>query len=312
MAYCKVGASHNSFATIRYCEEKEGVLARGVDCDIDNVKYEMQSLRRAYNKDTGVQCHTVIQSFKGQECSQEKANELGQELAKRLAPGYQAAVYTHIDSDGGNIHNHIIINSVSYETGRKLESGNLLQESRAISNELSRENGLSVIESRDAHLRYTQTEQALAKKGQQPWKDEIREVVDQAKLKSRDMGEFRANLEEYGVKMNERGKERKITYEHPNGMKVRSAKLGADYERPALEKSFGRVQEQDIGVRQVELKKGFDPEKEHESRMNAVTAPPPPDPVERTRVQVQSRKKAKTKQKAAPVVERDTGWGMSR
>lgn len=312
MAYCKAGSSRNSFATFRYCEGKEGVLAAGVDCDIDNAHYEMKAVRQAWGKDKGVEVHLLIQSFKGNECTPEQANEAGQELVRRVCPGHQAAVYTHVDSEGGNVHNHIIINNVSYENGRKLESHGLLQATRNESDEICRERGLSVIKERDASLRYTQAEQGLSKKGVQPWKDEIREVVDQAKLKSRDMSEFKSHLEEYGVKMNERGKEQKITYEHPNGMKVRSAKLGADYERPALEKSFARVQEQGAGERQVELKKGFDPEKEHESRMQAVTAPPPPDPQERVRSNVQTRTKKKTKAKAVPAVSRDEGWGMSR
>lgn len=45
-------------------------------------------------------------------------NAIGVELAQREFPGYEAVMATHIDAD--HIHNHIVVNSVSFETGKKL------------------------------------------------------------------------------------------------------------------------------------------------------------------------------------------------
>ena len=64
---------------------------------------------------------------------------------KRMYPNYQYIIATHVDR--GHIHNHILINSVNFEDYHKLHSNkNTLEELREKSNDISRENGLSVIE----------------------------------------------------------------------------------------------------------------------------------------------------------------------
>ncbi|HDX9661274.1 TPA: relaxase/mobilization nuclease domain-containing protein, partial [Bacillus toyonensis] len=66
------------------------------------------------------QAHTIIQSFKPGEVTAEQANDLGRQLAESIAEGHQVAIYTHNDTE--HIHNHIVINSVDMETGRKYQS----------------------------------------------------------------------------------------------------------------------------------------------------------------------------------------------
>ncbi|WP_460366053.1 relaxase/mobilization nuclease domain-containing protein, partial [Staphylococcus aureus] len=67
-----------------------------------------------------VQAHTVIQSFKPGEVTPEQCNQLGLELAEKIAPNHQVAVYTHADTN--HVHNHIVINSIDLETGKKYQS----------------------------------------------------------------------------------------------------------------------------------------------------------------------------------------------
>ena len=151
-------------------------------------------------------------------------------------------VYTHTDGEGGKTHNHIIINAVSVEDGKKLNTRGFLNDARRVSNEISREHGLHVIEERTRGMRFTQAEQALVNKGMQPWKDELREVVESACKSCRTMQEFREQLEGYGVQINERMRKRDgetgWTYQHPNGMKCRAAKLGEDYTPSAVVRSL--------------------------------------------------------------------------
>ncbi len=59
-------------------------------------------LHELYGKTDGNQGHVIIQSFKPGEVTPEQCNQLGLELAEKLAPHHQVAVYTHM------IH-HIII-----------------------------------------------------------------------------------------------------------------------------------------------------------------------------------------------------------
>ena len=51
----------------------------------------------------------------------EKAQALSLELAKKIFPGYQALIVTHTDghNGSGNIHTHIVINSVRKNTVKK-------------------------------------------------------------------------------------------------------------------------------------------------------------------------------------------------
>ena len=248
MAYVKVGSHASASACLTYGEYKdgarrEGVEVGGVNCTPETAKQEFRAARIMWQKEDGLQCHTVIQSFDDSDgLTPQQANKLGQETARRLAPGYQAVVYTHTDGEGGKTHNHIIINAVSVEDGKKLNTRGFLNDARRVSNEISREHGLHVIEERTRGMRFTQAEQALVNKGVQPWKDELREVVESACKSCRTMQEFREQLDGYGVQINERTRKRDgetgWTYQHPNGMKCRAAKLGEDYTPSAVVRSL--------------------------------------------------------------------------
>ena len=248
MAYVKVGSHASASACLTYGEYKdgerrEGVEVGGVNCTPETAKQEFRAARIMWDKEDGLQCHTVIQSF--DDCdglTPQRANELGRETARRLAPGHQAVVFTHTDGKGGKTHNHIVINAVSVEDGKKLNTRGFLNDARRVSNEISRENGLHVITERTRGTRFTQAEQGLADRGVQSWKDELREVVEVARDSCRSMEQFRTKLEGYGVRISERTRKRDgetgWTYQHPNGMKCRAAKLGEDYTPSAVARSL--------------------------------------------------------------------------
>lgn len=102
----------------------------------------------------------IIQSFKPDEVTSEQCNQLGLELAEKIAPNHQVAVYTHNDTD--HIHNHIVINAINLETGKKFNNNKqALRDVRNVNDEVCREHGLSVPDKDTARLRYTQTEKPL-------------------------------------------------------------------------------------------------------------------------------------------------------
>ena len=73
MAYCKVAASRACNAALSYGEkrqgqEREGVVKNGVNCDIENAKTEMRSVRESWQKNGGVQAH-VLNPFEGMKLS---------------------------------------------------------------------------------------------------------------------------------------------------------------------------------------------------------------------------------------------------
>ena len=92
MAYVKVGSHASASACLTYGEYKdgerrEGVEVGAVDCSAASAKQEFKAARIMWDKEDGLQCHTVIQSF--DDCdglTPQRANELGRETARRLAP----------------------------------------------------------------------------------------------------------------------------------------------------------------------------------------------------------------------------------
>lgn len=237
MATTKLGNTKSASRAINYAE-KRAEIKSGLNCDVDYAKSSFKATRELFNKNQGVQAHTIIQSFKPGEIEPEKANELGRELAERVAGDYQVGIYTHTDKD--HIHNHIVINSLNLETGNKYQSNakqrNQIKEQN---DEVCREHGLSVPVKDSAKEKYTQAEKEMVEKGQSSWKDEIREVVDMVRDQVATFDEFKNRLSEYEIDFKVRGKN--VTYKHPDvNKKVRGSKLGANYDKGGLECGFER------------------------------------------------------------------------
>ena len=117
----------------------------GVNCKPDTAIYEMQDTKKRFGKEDGIISYHLIQSFDGKEVSPKKCHELGLQYAKELfGDDFQFVVTTHLNTD--NVHNHIVVNSVSFKTGNKFYSNRETKDFiRITSDFICRENGLSVI-----------------------------------------------------------------------------------------------------------------------------------------------------------------------
>lgn len=117
----------------------------GVNCRPDTAIYEMQDTKKRFDKEDGIISYHLIQSFDGKEISPKKCHELGLQYAKELfGDDFQFVVATHLNTD--NVHNHIVINSVSFKSGYKFYSNRETKDFiRITSDFICRENGLSVI-----------------------------------------------------------------------------------------------------------------------------------------------------------------------
>lgn len=214
MATTKLSATKSTSRAINYAE-KRAVEKSGLNCDVDYAKSSFKASRELYGKTDGNQGHVIIQSFKPGEVTPEQCNQLGLALAEKLVPNHQVAVYTHNDTD--HVHNHIVINSIDLETGKKFNNNKqALRNVRNFNDEVCMEHGLSVPEKNTARLRYTQTEKAIAdpntkSTAQYSWKDEIREAIDQSQATN--MDEFKDHLNQHGIEI-ERVTPKSITYRH--------------------------------------------------------------------------------------------------
>ena len=241
MATTKLSATKSTSRAINYAE-KRAEEKSGLNCDIDYAKSSFKATRELYGKTGGNEGHVIIQSFKPGEVTPEQCNQLGLALAEKFAPNHQVAVYTHNDTD--HVHNHIVINSIDLETGKKFNNNKqALRDLRDFNDDVCREHGLSVPEKDTARLRYTQTEKAIAdpntkSTAQYSWKDEIREAIDQSKATN--MDEFKEHLSQYGIEI-ARVTPKSITYRHlDEDKKVRGRRLGEDYNKGGIEDGFER------------------------------------------------------------------------
>ena len=107
---------------------------------------EMTETKKRWRKTGGVLGYHFIQSFAPGEVTPEQAHEIGMEFARRMfGERYEVVIGTHLDK--AHLHNHIVINSVSFVDGQKYHSSpeSYYNEVRGTSDELCRENDLSVI-----------------------------------------------------------------------------------------------------------------------------------------------------------------------
>ena len=114
-------------------------------CSAEYAPTEFRDVRMQAIKKGNNIAHEIYQSFSPEDnIDHRQALMIGQELMKSLYPNYQYVIATH--NDRKHIHNHIIMNSVDYETFHKLHSNTAsLEKLRKTSDKLCQKYGLSVI-----------------------------------------------------------------------------------------------------------------------------------------------------------------------
>ena len=243
MATTKLGNSKSASRSINYAEGR-AVAMSGINVDVTHAKSSFKAIRAAYGKESGVQAHTIIQSFSPEESKvlgAEKINEMGKELAKRVAGDYQVAIYTHADKE--HIHNHLVINAVNPETGRKYQSNakqrHLVKDKN---DEIMLEHGIKPVERGTAKMNYTLAEREIMFRGDISWKEQIRQAVGVLKENEEitSFDKFKTTLKDnFGMEVTIRGKT--VSYKHPDKKKnVRGNKLGAAFDKEELENDFAR------------------------------------------------------------------------
>ncbi len=138
------------YKALRYTQNDEKtdrkMYVTGINCPKQRAYEAMMATKRKYGKLGGNVAYHGYQSFKTGEVTPEEAHQIGLETARRMwGEDYQVVVTTHLNTD--NIHNHMVINSVPFRTGRKFE--NHISDHyrlREISDAVCRERGKSVLE----------------------------------------------------------------------------------------------------------------------------------------------------------------------
>ena len=197
-------------------------LVTGIHCRVDHAWEDMRAVQERFGKTDGVVALHAYQSFREGEVTPEQCHEIGVALARRVwGKRFQVLVATHMNTD--NLHNHFVINSVSYVDGKKYEQRrSQYAEFRAASDKLCREYGLSVVEQPKAKepARYAR----------------MREAIDQACEDASTAEDFHRALYRQGYIFGSDPNRRYATIRaRDGGRAVRLYRLGEEYDLAAID-----------------------------------------------------------------------------
>lgn len=175
----------------------ERQFVSGLNCTPENARKTMMDTKRKWEKVGGVMAYHGYQSFAEGEVTPEIAHAIGKQLANELWGKYEVIVATHIDKTS-HIHNHFVVNTVSWEDGEKFHRTNEdYRKMREVSDRLCREYGLSVIqEPQRKGKHYSQYD--AERNGKPTFGSTIRADIDCAIKASLTENEFYNMLEEMG------------------------------------------------------------------------------------------------------------------
>lgn len=205
----------NPRVVINYVCNKEKTtdkLISGKDCMPESCEYEFAEVKKAFGKTDGRTYYHMIQSFSPDDrITPEQAHEVGLQMAE-LFEGYQVLVVTHTNK--AHTHNHLVINSVNFENGKKLTISNQeLEDIKNYSNSICLKNGWDVTEAKTRRNRNPK------------WKQIIIEDALTAMAESYSMDEYISKLKELGIYVSYNPEYKYMTYSDAEGHKCRDAKL---------------------------------------------------------------------------------------
>ena len=268
---------------------REDFYKDGLNCNPDTFDIECRETNEKYKKNRRreeVKNHHYIISFDPEDVTEcgltgERAQELCMDFVRKNFPGYQAIVVTHTDGDNhsGNIHTHIVINSVrkyaverqdymdkpnEEKAGYKHRSTNrfLTHLKKEVMAMCERE-GLHQIDLLSpAPEKVTEAEFRAKSRGQekmdkvnkkitaeglrpsatafQTQKDFLRKAIEDCSRRARNFEEFQSLLlENYNISVI--SQRGRYRYLHPDrSQRITEKALGTDYGRDHLEELFSR------------------------------------------------------------------------
>lgn len=242
MAITKVAknVTHDLDKVINYVKNGEktenGILISGLNCLPENAYKQMMMIKRNYHKEGGILAYHYIQSFNGnREVTPEKANAIGLELANELfGDKYQVLVCTHVNKE--NTHNHILINSVAIDDGKKYHNGNFeIALFRQVNDELCRKYGLSIVETERSEKAMGISKSSINHYVRNDEKMQlIKKNIDIAIQKAKNYTHFKEQLYKKGYDIKDSGKYLTLTTPYSKRNVRIERYFGDDYSRNTI------------------------------------------------------------------------------
>lgn len=228
-------------------EREKTIYETAINCCLKTAYKDMIETKKAFNnKDKRLGYH-IIQSFKPGETTPEIAHKIGCEFAENsFGDRYEVVVGTHLDKF--HLHNHIIVNSVSYIDGKKYRDSqsDFYNGIKNASDEICRKYGLSVIEPSENKKSLTYIEWLARNHKRTSWQTIIRSDIDDCIKQAFSYGNFLVLMEHKGYEI----KQGKYIAFRPYSKErfSRGYKLGDEYSRDSIR---NRIEGKDL---KLELK----------------------------------------------------------
>lgn len=271
MAIIKAVSSRASVGrAIKYITKDEKArekLISGIECSPDTAIEEMKLTKELWQKTDGRQYKHFVQSFSPDEkLTAEQAHEIAKELCTDRFKGHEILIATHEDKD--HIHSHIIVNSVNYENGYKLQMSKYdLQQMKDKSDKLCKEKGLSIAEKGEEITAYSKGKYKVLEKAitgeYKSYVLDCYKAVLSANNTAINREDFIIKMKEQNFEVNWNDNRKYITFTDKDGNKVRNSNLEKTFKdslgKESLENGFKiNFEAKHVRNRAAEQSRGFE------------------------------------------------------
>lgn len=255
----------NALKYVTKSEKTEKRLISGIACTPETAIDEMKITKQLWGKADGRQYKHYVQSFPpGEKLTPQEAHEIALKLCENRFKGFEVIIATHKDKE--HLHSHIIVNSVSFIDGRKIQcSGKDLQSMKDRSDELCKEQGLSITQKSEEITackggKYKALEKSITGQEYKSYLLDCYNVVKEVSGKAVNREDFIEKMKLSGYEVKWSNSRKHITFIDCGGNKIRNTNLEKTFKEPFgkemlenglksnLEKQLAREQLRNGGV----------------------------------------------------------------
>lgn len=233
---------------------EQKIFVSTINCSAAFAKDQFETVKKRFRKEDGTVAFHAYQSFAPGEATPQQAHDIGVAFAKELwGDNFQVLVATHLNTNC--LHNHFVINSVSFKNGKRFHStADSYRIMKETSDRLCREHGLSVVEKpqgKGKSYSYYKMEEA----GMPTRYTAARQALDEAIARSCNLYELKGTLAGMGYQCMFAPNRKYWTLTMPGWKKpIRTYRLGEEYSREAIEQ---RVFRNDTRARSLRIKESY-------------------------------------------------------
>lgn len=214
---------------------EQKIFVSTLNCSAAFAKDQFDTTKKRFAKEDGTVAFHAYQSFAPGEATPQQAHDVGVALAKELwGDSFQVLIATHINTSC--LHNHFVINSVSFRDGKRFHStANSYRIMKETSDRLCREYGLSVVEKPEGKGR-SYSYYMMDAAGMPTRYSAARKALDEAIERSCNLYELKGNLNSMGYSCQFAPNRKYWTITMPGWKKpIRTYRLGEEYSRESIE-----------------------------------------------------------------------------